>query len=1048
MNFKSVWLIVLTMLMGTASAANINFNGGAVAACPLSGSTYNCTAGFSMGATDFAVIASGYTVVVAGFSPSYNQGLTINSGGALQSSGNIDLSNINPGNVSTGGTTLTAAGYFKLGSSTTINGSVVAASINTNSGDTITGSVTVNGLADLGSAIKINGNLNAGSVKSDSPGAVGGAISASTTVQIGSGWTVGGNISGTTITTNSPVTLNGSVAASVSFTLASGSKVTGNISAPTVTLNPSSSTVTGNITTTGTLDIGSGNTVNGNVNSGALTMRASGATINGSVNISGDVDMGSGTVINGDLTARNVTTHASNAIINGNAAVNAIYIDWNNSVTKTITCTGPGAVACSCVTKADPNYKPTCGAAAGGVPHHFQITHGGSALTCQPQTVTLTACANAACTAPHYSGSVTATLSPGDKATTITTGTNTAATVQSTTAGVFTLSASSPGVTNATTCINTGAVIGGNACNMEFKTSGLKVSATNHVSMRDASVTIQALQASAPNQSCVPLVANKTVNLSMTCNYADPVAARAAKIKVFVGSSGMECNKDTASVSLAFDANGKATAPLSYAEIGLVGLSASYATSDFVASGSGNFYAAPAALMLTATSPFSGVAAIGPAALNSKSGQLNTGFAKAGPAVAVAITAYNDQGVQTRNFGQENTPHTIVYTLDAVNPEGGGTHGTLTPGSSVSYSGGAINDSLSFSDVGVYQFTIKLSGDYYMNQQQEASFKPTGTQLIGRIIPDHFDTVLMTDAEIKDVGSNTHALCAGLADSYNPCKYTGAGSRFVNSRQPFYLKVLARNLAGALTTNYSGALSRVITVSAVTSNGGGTPAGSAADAISWSGGDSAARFSFTDGTGVLTRPPAPASPNLPAFKFDSAYPANVLPATIYLRAVDADGASSQRNPASDSVEAPLTVVSGRLRVANAYGSTTSPLPVDTQAQYYMPAGYVFNGQVNDSSAGKVSAYIDFVNCQNALKNNDGSCKAVAVTDANAVLKLESGVGKVRLTPPTPAVTGIGSIDVLLKKGGVDLIPYLPSSTGRITFGVYRSGPVIYTREIY
>lgn len=1039
---KFVWLIVLTMLMGTASAASINFNGGSITNCPLSGSTYSCNASFSMGATDFAVIASGYTVVVTGFSPSYNQGLTINSGGALQSSGNIDLSNINPGNVSTGGTTLTASGSFKLGSNTTINGSVVAASISTNSGDTITGSVSVSGLADLGSAIKINGNLSAGSVKTDSPGTIGGSITATTTVALGSGLTVGGAVSGTAITTTSPVTLNGSVTATVSFTLASGSKVVGDISAPTVTLKPSSSTVTGNITTTGALDIGSSNTVNGIVKAGSLTMRASGATINGTTIISGDVDMESGTVINGDLSARNVTTHASNAVINGNAAVNAIYIDWNNSVTKTITCTGPGAVECSCVTKADPNYKPTCGAASAGVPHHFQITHSGSALTCQPQTVTLTACANANCTAPHFSGSVTATLSPGNQPATVTSGTNTAATVQSGSAGIFALSASSSGVTNATTCINTGAIIGGNPCNMEFKTEGLTVTATNHVSMTPASVTVQALKAKAPNQSCEPLLKKQKVKVNMTCSYSDPTKDTVVnKATVTVGDGSMVCDKDTTSVTLEFDDDGKATASLTYPEVGLVGLNASYSTSAFTATGSGSFYAAPSSLQLTATSPL-GAPAIGAATLDSKADQLKTAFAKAGQDITVTVTAINAVNQRTFNFGHEKVRSDIDFVLDAVNPEGGLTNGSIPkPGASSVTAAGIVNK-ISFDDVGVIRIKPQLSTDYYMSQQQEGnSFRTTGLQYIGRITPDHFDTELMTSTEIEKIDAkNTHMSCNGLTDSSNPCKITLVTTSFVNSRQPFFMKVLARNLAGNLTQNYDGALAKVITVSAMTSNGGDEKLNSAADAISWSS-SSAAHFAFTKGTGLLT------NANLPAFKFATDYPTAEKPAVIYLRAEDNDNVTSKRSPAEKSVEAPLNIVRGRLLVGNAYGSPTSPLKVETRAQYYMPStGYVFNPQLNASSAGAVTAYADYTNCQKALKNNDGSCKAMSVTDS-APLALKNGLGTFKLAAPTPVITGIGSVDVTLNKTG-DLFPYLPSTTGRETFGVYPSGPVIYTREIY
>jgi MSHA biogenesis protein MshQ len=1056
------WLIVLTTLLATApaSAANVDFNGGAVAHCSLSGSTYNCNNGFSMGATDVVVIAGGYTVVMTSFTPSYNQGLTISGTGALQTSGNLDLSGINPASVSTGGSTLTAGGSFKLGSSVTINGSIVAASISTNSSVTITGSVTVSGLADLGSAIKVNGNVTANAVQTNSPGTIGGAIVATTTVSMGSGLTVGGNVSGTTITSTSPVTVNGSVTASTSFTLASGSTVNGNITSPVVTLSPSSSTVKGNITASTSLDIGSGNTVTGTVKGGSLTMRASGAVINGSVTMTGDVDMGSGTTINGDLSARNVTTHSSNATVNGNAAVNAIYLDWGAAVTKTITCTGPGAVGCSCVTKADSSYNPTCGSPPPSLPHHFQISHSGTALTCQPQTVTVTACANANCTAPHFTSNADATLQPGGKVFTVSGGVNTAATVESKNAGTFTLSAS--GATNPSTCVNSGS---GQPCEMVFKTSGLKVTAPNHVSMTAAQVTIEALTASAGNQSCVPLVTNKTVNVDVACKFSNPVNAVDTKVKV--GALNATCDKGvpgaTVSVPMNFNVAGIATAALEYADVGEVGLSASITTASASATGSGSFIAAPARFLVTATNAAN--TSLGPTELTSAP---TTIFAKAGEQFTLVITAVNALNAATKNFSKENTASKVKLTASINNynevpvPNGTGTNGGLTYPSPLTFSQGVStnNKNVSFDDVGYIRLTAALddgsgTSGYYLGYQT-AAFQTTGKQFISRFVPDRFTTELLQTAK-GAIGWTMS--CTGLATSANPC--TGTSSQFIHSGQNFLLKVQAYNLAGALTKNYAGVLSREITLQAMTASGGTTV--NSDGALTWSAEGppvptpAPARFTFTEGVGLLV-PPSQGAANLPLFKFTKMYPADdVPPATVYLRATDTDLVTSQRTatpPAVPpaSVEAALTVVSGRLQVGNAHGSPTASLPLPVSAQYYMPGGYVFNPQVDAISSTMISTTVKFNNCTTPLLNV-GYCNApVKLADINAFLELKAGKGSVRLAAPG-ALPKPGSVEINLSKyppsgAPTHLIPGLPSSTGRATFGVYRSGPVIYTREVY
>ncbi|MBP1206264.1 MSHA biogenesis protein MshQ [Duganella sp. 1411] len=1060
------WAQVLRM-SGSATlraGADLDLRGLQTGNTQVAGGTLAAGAAFRLGSNDQTVTADVVAAAVATGGPS---------------------TRIN-GNV-------TASGLVDLGSNSTITGAVSAGALNTSSNITLGGAVTVTGGVNLGSSTTIAGTLSAATVTANSSLQVNGGIVASGTVSLSSGTTVKGGIAGPNggsagaVTTGSGSTISGDIAASA-FTLASGSSLTGDIKAPQVELSAANASVTGNITAstslvvgsggsvTGKIDspkvdlnpsgvtikgdikadtsltIGSGNTVNGNISGTSLTIASSNVIVNGNVTMKGDVDIGSGGTINGDLSARNVTTHASGDLINGNAAVNAIFLDWGSAVSKTITCTGPGAVLCSCVTKADPNYQPSCGAAPPSGVHHYHITHNGSALTCQPQTVTVTACANSACTTPNYSGSVTATLQPGGKSFTFTGGQTTSATVEQPSAGTATLSAA--GALNASTCFNTADPTSTRPCDMQFDTTGLLVSASDHVSMMPASVTIQALKATPKNPSCVPLVANQKVNVNLSCKFSNPGPAAAANVNVKIDSAALDCRGGPVAVPLTFDANGIATAALQYAEVGEVALNASYAGASLSAAGGGSFIAAPKSFLIEAVSTVT----------KANTSRLAAGavFARASEGFTVKVSAVNAEASPkvTTNFGKENTPESITITparanLDANgNPDPARQNGAISAGKFAPPSDGAYASVIdaagtglwSFSDTGAIKLDVTLfnSTGYYMGRVNPA-FKTAGTLTVGRFIPDHFDTVLMTNDEIKASVPSTMLEgrsmdCAAVGASTRPCP--GSTGSFIHSGQPFFVKVLAYNGAAtpAPTLNHTGTYAAAVALSAFTAAGGATATpGGALGWINPAGGGptSATNFKFDKGVGTLADPAG----NLPRFRFSAAYPAqDVLPATFYVRATDADGASSLRASAAASVEAQLTAVSGRLLIANTYGSPNSSMPVDASAQYYMPVGYVFNPLVQLTS-GPIAGAIIFDNC---LKGLAGRCPSMAAAASPATLTLANGKGKFRLAPPNPVTTTIGSVDVSLGA----LIYYLPSTIGRATFGIYRSGPVIYRREAY
>ncbi|MRW87688.1 hypothetical protein GJ698_26810 [Pseudoduganella sp. FT26W] len=1091
------------LLAGAASAANVNFNGSnTVPVCPLTGSTYTCTA-LPLGANDTAVISSGYTVVVnSDVALAYAQGLSMSGSAVLRASGNIDLSASNGLNVTggalvaggnfklgasaqsitanvtaatlttagastyiggsvttsgnitlgssstiTGAVTSTAgsittnssvnlgplsvAGSINLGSSNTINGSVSATSITTSSTVTINGSITLDknnssSVADLGSGIKVTGNVTAYAVRTNSPGTINGAIDAKTTIDLGSGITVGGLVSGTTITTNSPVTLNGGVKATVSLTVGSNSSITGDIVAPVLTLNASNTTVRGAVTATTSLDMGSSTAITGTVNTGNLTMRASNAVINGNATVTGDVDMGSGTTINGDLSARNVNTRASNAVVNGNAAVNSIYIDWGNSVTKTITCTGPGAALCSCVTKADPNYQPTCGAAPASGADHIQITHDGQGLTCEPESVTLRACADANCTST-YNGSTTVTLTPGGGQ--VTFNGETAASVRQTTAGTATLSAGT-----GTKCVNTAA--GNQSCSMDFVASGLTLSTSDHVAMTPVTLAIALKKSSANNAFCVPL-ASGTTRINFSCSYRDPATGTQP---LYLGSSATRtaCDGSNTGINVTFDSNGQASVPLQYPDVGLTNVTAKYSGNGVDVAGSTSFTTAPKAFRIDAV-PVTAVT-------------LNTlatppAFARASDPFNLTITALNYNDQPALNFGKESAAQVIKlskvlkFPSDGVDATQQGTFTAIDKGVTTSTSD--AKGPWVFAETGTLTLNATLDNPghsgYYMDKSRN-DFRTVGAIDL-RFVPHHFNTVLLAGPQMS---------CTNLGGYSNPCT---TGDSFVYSKQGFNVQVNAYRTDKDLSQNYrlrtAGKTDTADVVQAITlsaaqaANGDASSVFKAIPAIAYT---FATSPPTVNGTGIGT---LSASSALPALEFqDPQAPPNKPsgPTTIFLRATDTDFASSQR---AGSIEAPLTVVSGKMMMANAYGPTTSRVPVEARAMYYSSAAgtwlfnpvFPVNSNVQGASFGVTATGGLFSNCKGI------DCTAMRLVASTVTFA--NGKAMFLVAPPNASGTAEVKLNLAPTPANPAMPAYLPVyETGHLTFGTFRSGPVIYTREVY
>jgi hypothetical protein len=334
---------------------------------------------------------------------------------------------------------------------------------------------------------------------------------------------------------------------------------------------------------------------------------------------------------------------------------------------------------------------------------------------------------------------------------------------------------------------------------------------------------------------------------------------------------------------------------------------------------------------------------------------------------------------------------------------------------------------------------------------------------LGRFVPDHFDTsaagplacpatvgtISVTTGSPAVIGTGTSFLSGvspgntiqiggaeyvvaavpGDTSLTLSTTYTGVSASgltvascptggLVYSGQPFSARVNAKNLAGTDTQNYMGVFAKAVTLSAAASRGGAAIAAAAPGGAMSA--NVAAATSFTNGTNAAT-------PAAPIFSFATA---PTLPTSVFVRATDTDSVVSLRSPASTSFEGGVKVVSGRIRITNAYGSERLPLPMKATVQYY------------DAGASWVTSLTDSLTSLTAvgsvIQADIGSLTHCPFSSSITTTSIAAGVGTITLPiPGLPCSTNITA------NGPV----YLANVAGRATFGIFKS-PLIYRRENY
>lgn len=554
----------------------------------------------------------------------------------------------------------------------------------------------------------------------------------------------------------------------------SAQTMSAHVSAGAIQLGSDKVTITGSLTSRGLVSISSGSKITGDVSGTVITTGAS-TTIVGNVSAGSRFTLASGSTVDGNVDAGDLLLQSSKALITGNASVNAATLEWAGRVAGSIVCkNGTATGKCDCVTNnsgfpVNTENGPRCEGPGPAAPHHFRISHDGEGDTCLPEQITVTACANAACTAPHYTGTVSGTLSPFGESFTI--GENTGSAVVSATrvaAGNADLGVSGA---SGTSCYRSSD--NSTSCTMSFSGgTKLKLSVPAHAAGTEGmQATVEAFKANDEKTACVAAYRNADFEVRYSCSYSKPATGT---LPVELGGKSLACaSGTTASIKTVFNAEGSAQLSFRYADAGEVRLKALIDDKKKgQADGEGSVVTAPASFLIEPAS----------------------GTIRAGAGFDVKITARNAAGATTPNFdtaGLGNagaTRYSVAFGV-ACHAQGGD-KASIAP-ASPGFAAGVAAFKAAWPEVGTIDLDARL--DDFLGSGAPAAAGSTNTAGAGN--------------------------CAGKVGPFIPAYYRVAlanGRAFYYSGEPFPLLVSAMNKAGELTLNYSAALglSEAVTLAA------------------------------------------------------------------------------------------------------------------------------------------------------------------------------------------------------------------------------------------
>ncbi|MBP0602862.1 MSHA biogenesis protein MshQ [Aeromonas sanarellii] len=585
----------------------------------------------------------------------------------------------------------------------------------------------------------------------------------------------------------------------------------------------------------------------------------------------------------------------------------------------------------------------TCGGGTGGAQiDHFELSHSGQALTCNPETVVIKACADASCSrlvAEQVSASLSLTPDTasngwvGGNQLTFSGGSTTAR-LHNNTAGTVTMgvASSTPAFQHPTLCRAGGGVPSVAACTLSFADSGFVFDVLDTLANKPQDVVISAVKKDDATKQCVPGFAGVSKPVSFWGSYVTPNAnAFGSQIRID-GNPVSTYAANVASpagtvINVNFDSQGKATLKrVNYPDAGQMRLNARHDgsgdTAGLVMTGSDLFVSRPVGLCIT---PTQGACAAGDAScpVFKKTGedfQLNI--------AAVAWQADDDEDLCSGNLATPNFAlANIALGSELVAPKPGeeAVVGTASYDHSNAKGSNNLNSvGQSVNEVGVFRMTATPPAAGYFNY----TIPPAASVPVGRFVPWDFNLV----------NSDVVPACEDI---------TAPERDFTYMSQPFGIKleVVARNMVGGQTQNYTGLFAKGGAYITTANNKDGNSLSSrlrSLQPLPWLNGQAA----FT-GTSEFVR--------LSDTQPDGPYKSLLF--GLYMRDNDGDNSLIASPNFNDAVvgdcngsgcnarlidSVPMQAYFGRLLASTRQGVASAPLALPLQVQYFEGGGWKTN----------------------------------------------------------------------------------------------------------
>ncbi|PLX83698.1 MAG: hypothetical protein C0618_12300 [Desulfuromonas sp.] len=624
---------------------------------------------------------------------------------------------------------------------------------------------------------------------------------------------------------------------------------------------------------------------------------------------------------------------------------------------------------------------------------HYEIHHDGSALTCEPEAITIKACTDTAtpCALATDPSDVTLATSAGSwlETSPITfTGSTTVnlKNTDSTLTPVISLSTTTPSAT--VQCYENGTPDA--ACDLAFYDSGFLFDVLDAASGSTQTVTMQAVRLDDTTQTCTPTFTDQTKAIDFSFIYADPLTNPHGS-QAQIGSIDFVGN--ALNHNLYFDPSGTTSFILSYPDAGSLTFTASYDDGSAVATGNDTAIFYPDSFRITA-----------PVQTWTATDGSSTVLAKAGETFSLTIEALNTAGVATPNY-----TGTVTLSADNVSPATGVTGAISTTTANLTDGTATLNQT--YSEVGI--MTITADDLDYLGHSI------TGTsENIGRFIPDQFR--IISGLTVDGILNHADTLFSYYGHEING--YSTAPSIIIE----------ALAVDGSRTQNYQGDYFKMTAADIAISN-------PTADKVETtqpisiirtgesllSNGDGTMTYLFgTDGITYTKQSTATPPLSTPQFDFEVTSLTDSDPPTAT--------AVSEMVPVSGGTEFRY----GRLNAEHTYGPETEPLDIIATAEYWDGSQWQPNPLDNVSTFQYIKTETDIT----TVEDENGVLVAPASTD----LTITSGLGTLTLTPNVDAGDPGGSVDVtLLPQGWLnfdwdnDVSTVDSGPTVTVTFGIYR-----------